>query len=300
MAFPVDAHKGFAEASEYGWCYKDRNGKKPKWMRKRNMDGSERKDYLLNPDLRKYTEYFFDQFGLPMPNDDMIYRGNSQDLLFLDNLGLVIRTGPIDVIDMIHPGVLQPLYWMPFDNTDHVIAIYGGIQLSAHLYENEGGVITFNKDREILVDWMKSTGQKTNDSNVDQNFGYCNNELVVLDTEEWFFGSKTEALTDYKYDAYNVYREAGLTPYLAIRQVMIEMYGDIEGFSNLIKTYDFHQPLRAQLDNAISEPDLAFRYEMLDDFYRNCRKAVDGKDNEVALYRPWTGSLSDNRPKLKL
>ena len=296
MSIQGTARTGFATSSDYGWCETDRRGKNPKKMRVRNMDGSTREDYFLNPKFRPYTENFFEHFSLPMPKDDMVYRGNSQDLLFLNDLGLVVRTGPIDVIDMIHPGVLQPLYWMPFDNTDHVIALYGGIQLSDHLHDRS---LTkgFNAERHKLVEFMKRTGQSTIDSSVDQNFGYCDGTLVVLDTEEFFFGSKTRALTDYKYNAYRVYRDAELPRHLAIRQVMIEMYGGKPEFDKWIAAYDYHQSLRAQIHDALSEPDVGFRHEKLYDFYQMCRDSAKGTNSDLALYAPWSGKPEDNQSK---
>ena len=123
MSIQGTAQTGFATVTDIGWCETDRAGKNAHHIRQDSAGNDIRDDFFLDPAFRPYTESFFGQFGLPMPTSDKIYRGNSQDLLFLSGLGLVVRTGPIDVIDMIHPGILQPLYWMPFDNTDHVIAL---------------------------------------------------------------------------------------------------------------------------------------------------------------------------------
>ena len=297
MSIRGNAKTGFAIPANIGPCRTDRTdtGKDGVTM-KDIVAGRKRLDYFANGSSRQYTESFFDKFMLPMPKEN-IYRGNSQDLLFFDDLGFVVRTGPMNIIDMIHPCVLQPLYWMPLDSIDHVIAIYPGIHLPEIIFNTQRSG-DFETDRRALVEFMQATNQLTKDTVSPHNFGYTNEQLVILDTEDHACGTKWRANKEHKNQIYKSYEEEGASPHVAIRQVMVELYGDRPEFNEKIKAYDYHQPLRAQIDAALSEPVVGSRYVKLYDFYQTCRDSVAGLNPEVALYAPWTGKVEDNEPKV--
>ncbi len=297
MPFQGQPLEGFATAANIGWCHTDRKDTKKDGITMKDCAaGHTRYDYFLSPEHREYTETFFDMFSLPMPDDHQIYRGNSQDLLFFDDLGFVVKTGPMNIVDMIHPGVLQPLYWMPFDNTDHVIAIYSGIQLTAPVYHRKDTDI-FEAERLKLVAYMDKTQQLTKDAVTPHNFGYIDGRLVVLDTEDYYFGTKWQANKANKQKIYDAKVHEGMPPSIAILETMIELYSGTPEFQKWIKAYEYHQPLRHQIDLALNEPDVELCHDMLEDFYQRCRDCVSGKDPEVALYSPWTGNLEDNKAK---
>jgi hypothetical protein len=299
MSIRGNARTGFATSADIGRCMTDRTdtGKDGVTM-KVSVAGRPRLDYFDEGEMLQYTQSFFDKFRLPIPEQDA-YRGNSQDLLFFNGLGFVVRTGPMDIVDMIHPGVLQPLYWMPFDNTGHVIGMYPGIQLPGFIINNDQIAEPFQTNRMELIDFMNRSNQLTRDTQSPHNFGYINNRLVVLDTEDQNCGTKWKVNKEHKKEIYNKHLADGLHPFEAIRQVMIDLYSDQPEFDRWISAYDYHQPLRAEIDIALSEPDIDLRHEMLRDFYQSCRDAVNGAHPDVALDAPWTGQAKDNTTKTK-
>lgn len=299
MVFQDQARDGFATSADYGWCHTDRTdtGKDGKRIKKRAA-GRERKDYFLDKKNRQYTEVFFQNFSLPMPTDDMIYRGNSQDLLFLNDLGLVIRTGPVDIVDMIHPCILQPLYWMPFDNTDHAIAIHPGIQLTKAVCDRKQKDY-FEEKRRKLVAYMHKTKQLTKDAVNPHNFGDIDNNLVILDIGDYYFGTKWKINKEHKKAIYQSFINEGQTMSMAIRNTMSELYSRTPEFNKWISAYDYHQPLREQIDEALNEPDILFRHEVLKNFYQRCRDLVKAPQDGLALYSPWTGKPEDNISKTR-
>lgn len=308
MAFQGQARDGFATSADYGWCYTDRSGKSAENIPltyKSNTEGEPiRPDYFLDSQNRDFTSYFFDIFKLPIPATENVYRGRSQDLLFLDGCGLVIKTGDIDVVDLINPAILQPLFWLPQDDTDHVIAIYAGVQLLKPMnFSDSKNNTIINKTK----DYLDNTRQKSLDTETVENFGLVNNLGIIIDNEQLFFGTNHEGSLrsnnvtyehrDRKKEAYEMYREAGCSPWLAIRQVMVELYSKKPEFEKWISVYDYHQSLRQQIHAALNAPNEERRHEMLGAFYQRCRDCVSGKDVEVALYSPWTGNPRDNIQK---
>jgi hypothetical protein len=301
----------------YGWCHTDRKGKNPKEIRENSNGKPSRSDFFLNLQESDITKHFFDIFGLPFPNKDSIYRGNSQDLLFLDSYGLVIRTGPLDVTDLIHPGILQPLFWLPIEHTDHVIAIYPGIQLPN--LQDKVSYPVFDNDRHKLKAFLEKTGQNTHDINTDENIGYCSAVPLVLDVENSFFGTSDLSKKQKKHTAFSTYVSAGIPYYKAIGQVMQEIYGGIPEYQHWIKAFEAHQVLRAQIYHALNQPNQTMRLEKLNLFYQRCQNVTQRPErvlthewsqtirnrqkfwvkhepqlSEVALYKPWTGCSKDN------
>ncbi|MGM0423103.1 MAG: hypothetical protein ACQEQL_08425, partial [Pseudomonadota bacterium] len=120
---------------QYGWCYTD------------HKDGREIRDDFRGIDFfndhpyAKRVERMLGQMGLPLPEEAQIFRGTHHDMLFLDSHGVVIRIGPLDVEDLMNPGILQPLGWLEDQShkvqTDVLteqtapltVAIYPGIEL---------------------------------------------------------------------------------------------------------------------------------------------------------------------------
>lgn len=120
---------------QYGWCYTD------------HKDGREIRDDFRGIDFfndhpyAKRVERMLGQMGLPIPEEAQIFRGTHHDMLFLDSHGVVIRIGPLDVEDLMNPGILQPLGWLEdrrhkvqtdvlTDQTAPLtVAIYPGIEL---------------------------------------------------------------------------------------------------------------------------------------------------------------------------
>ncbi len=306
----------FPKKQDYGWCYTDREGKDATKIRTQDCEPV-RPDFFLAEQERDFTTHFFELFGLPLPDNNDIYRGNSQDLLFLDDYGLVVRTGPLDVVDLINPGVLQPLYWMPHGEKGHVIAIYPGVQLLDHFLDNVSrNLVIYN-----LADFLYETGQNSMDIHTKGNIGLVHDVPVVIDLENQMFGTRIE-LKQRKQDTYRVYRDAGLKPADAIRQTMVELYGDNSCFDKWIKTFDFFQPIRDQLYNALNMRSADMRRNRLALFYDRCKKLTqrpekvltknwsqtirnrqkiwqvsEPKESKIALYRPWTGSPKDNQSK---
>ena len=114
----------------YGWCVTD------------HKDGKEIRpfyrtaDYLQEEPYATSVKAMLKKLGLPLPKPEEIFRGTRHDLLFLNSHGVVLRIGPTDVMDMINPGILQPLGWMEdpdirigTEEIPFTVAIYPGIEL---------------------------------------------------------------------------------------------------------------------------------------------------------------------------
>ena len=86
--------------------------------------------------------------------------------------------------------------------------------------------------------------------------------------------------------------------YLAARSVMEEFYGDKKDFDHFIKAYDYHQPLRKEIYEAVSQKHPDDKRQKLSDFWNHCAQLVTAcDDNGLALYRPWSSSLGSNALK---
>jgi hypothetical protein len=304
-------------SDDYGWCYTDRLGKDATKIREQDNEPA-RADFFLSQEEGDFTKHFFDFFHLPVPHEKNIYRGNSQDLLFLNDCGLVVRTGPLDVVDLIHPGILQPLYWMPDDITGHVIALYPGVQL---LKYNECGEVTDQSKIWNLFHFLGDTEQNSLDIHSKGNVGLIGDLPVVIDLENQMFGTMGD-LKERKRQSYNMYLDAGLSPVNAIRQTMVEFYGGHPDFKKWIKAYDYHQPLRNQLHDALNMPNEEMRRNRMALFYQRCRKVTgqteklieqkwstvirdrqkfwvkeEPREAELSLYKAWTGKEKDNEIK---
>lgn len=312
FAFPV--------AADYQWCYTDRDGKNARVLPANKSTGDTRTDFFLECEERDYTRYFFESLNLPLPCKDNIYRGTSQDLLFLDNYGLVVRTGPLDVIDLAHPGILQPLFWMPDFETGHVIALYPGVQLlkQMNLADTDTKIL---KDR--LATFLDLSGHKTFDINHIENIGIIDDKPIIIDSENLFFGLSCILTRGNKHTAYQNYIASKMRPDQALAMVIKEFYGKKPEYKTWEGVYNAHQPLRAQIHDALNQPTDAARLEKLNQFYRRCQHLTEKPESvirhhwhvrgqngqkiwvkedpvlteQAALYRPWTGNPADNITK---
>lgn len=305
-----------SKSDVYGWCHTDRVGKDATKIECINGK-AKRIDYFGDPEFAETTEWFMAQFGLPKPEMKDVYRGNSQDLLFLDDYELVIRPGVLDVVDLINPFVLQPLFWLPHETMEHVIALYGGVQLLSEMNLPQQHI-------GRLVDELTANLYKTHQNALDiqtiENIGIINGMPIVIDLENTFFGTTDPTLREEKRDLYSMYIEHGLPPHEAIAYTMDVLYAQHSEFSQWMLAYQAHQPLRAQLWDAIHHEN--DRTGQLSLFYDRCaslmhcpemvrvnqeerflNKGVTSvlsshfTDVSMALYSPWTGDIEDNRSK---
>jgi len=336
MVMKKNVQSAFVQSADYGWCETDRPGKNAHEIGRTYENDTTngetvRPDYLLEPEMRDFTKYFFDIFKLPLPQAESIYRGRSQDLLFISNHGLVVKTGDIDVVDLIHPAMIQPLFWLPHEETDHVIALYPGVQLLKQMGFNSHANEAYTKKTKKFLD---ETHQKSLDIDTIENLGLINDTPIIIDTEQLFFGTDSEMSPanesvihqrrDRKKQAYATYIEAGYAPHQAIRQTMVELYNDHPQFKEWIRAYDFHHPLRAQIHDAINAGNSELKSQKLSMLYKRCNRLVQQPEKiqdhrwhvsrltkkgapvwtkedcaitELALYSPWTGNLKDNALK---
>jgi hypothetical protein len=149
---------------EYGWCKTD------------HKDGKEirrdwrKTDYMNDEPYAGRVQAMLEQLGLPQPKPEEIFRGTHHDLLFLNSHGVVLRIGPTDVNDLVHPGIIQPLGWledkenkieMHGKDIPFTVAIYPGIELIDHYKKDPNP----DKPKIVgdLIDLMVATGQGTAD-----------------------------------------------------------------------------------------------------------------------------------------
>jgi hypothetical protein len=317
-AKPISVKTAFPQAADYGWCHTDRLGKDAKQIAL--VDGEPwRIDYFFDDQFDVTTQIFMKQFDLPMPEPDIVYRGNSQDLLFMDDYGLVIRTGLLDVVDLINPHVLQPLFWLPHDSVDHVIALYGGVQLLDQMQIPQAQKAKISQE---LSHNLEQTGQKSLDIQTIENIGIVNGMPIVIDLENTFFGTEDPKLREEKREIYTMYIDYGLAPHQAIAYTMDLLYAQHPALRQWMLAYQAHEPLRAQLWDAISNEADNKRIEKLAEVYGRCKQLVSEPEQvsvvheqkmvtngqvaavschftniSMALYHPWTGNIADNAIK---
>jgi hypothetical protein len=144
---------------------------------------------------------------------------------------------------------------------------------------------------------MTKTHQYAKDAVTPHNFGHCDGRLIVLDAEDYYFGTKWKDNKTKKQKIYDDYFAINSSPYLAIHQTMSALYEGTPEFRKWIGAFEYHQPLRQMLNNALTETDTGFRCALLEDFYQTCRNMVQNAQDGITLYAPWTGNPKDNRPK---
>lgn len=116
------AHREF----DYGWCYADY---REPGVDKRD-DGAEGLVYALG--TRGAIADMFKTLGLPIPDEEEVYRGRQGDMVFLNSHNLVIKVlSKFDPLEFTNPGIAQPLGWLHDETTRVTMAIYPGLKLLA-------------------------------------------------------------------------------------------------------------------------------------------------------------------------
>jgi|GEM_PF-3219264 len=108
---------------QYGWCYTDHKDGKELRPKYRNVD------YVQDKKYAESVAAMLKKMGLPQPRIQQVYRGTHHDLLFLDDHGVVVRIGPTNINDLIHPAIIQPLGWIDDKENEITVAIYPGVEL---------------------------------------------------------------------------------------------------------------------------------------------------------------------------
>ena len=136
----------------YGWCYTDHKDKNGKEIRKKFRHT----DYVQDEPYASALKSMIAKLGLPEPDISQYFRGTHHELLFVESHGVVLKIGPTDIEDLIHPAILQPLGWMEDKENKLTVAIYPGIELLKH----------FSGDRSAMADVesaLRRTGQGAQD-----------------------------------------------------------------------------------------------------------------------------------------
>jgi len=170
----------------YGWCNTESH-----------KDGFEiredftRSDYVFDKNYRAFTEEAFDNLSLPFPDVDVVYRGTSHDMLFLNSHGLVVRIGPADVEKMINPYLLQPIGWYAdtkytvgnkrmnlIDNYEKFplgVSVYPGVDLISKKFRDVARAMSACSD---LAYNIRHTGQNSQEVNIN------NAGIITIDSGE--------------------------------------------------------------------------------------------------------------------
>lgn len=245
-----------------------------------------RPDYILGAFARA-SGILLNQFGLPYPNTSNIFRGTAHDMLF-QKQGLVTRIGPMNHTSILHPAILQPLIHANDNNIGEelTITISAGIR---------SGYRDLTMSTEDIEDFMEDTHQKTSDVAA-CNVGMTDNKItVILDLDDQYGGTLCNRIRSKKKKRLEHHMRDGTPWYIAARHTMEDVYGDHRDFGHYIQAYDYHQPLRAEIYDAVTAPHPDDKRQKLSDFSGHCASLVKAKDNNgLALYRPWTGKPIDN------
>lgn len=258
-----------------------------------------RPDYLSG-DFARASGALLNQFGLPHPKKKLlfhctgIFRGTQHDMLF-QRQGLISRIGPMNHTSILHPAILQPLiYTNDNDIGDQLtISISAGIRSQALL-----GRFSEFPSKKRLLKFFNATDQNKDDV-CSRNCGKTDNGVhVLLDLDDQHGGTLSRKIMKQKKNALDHHMRGGTPWYLAARKTMEDVYGDHEDFDHYIQAYDYHQPLRAEIHDAVTASHRDDKRQKLSDFYNRCAQLVKAKDDKgLALYRPWTGKAVDNRLK---
>jgi hypothetical protein len=271
---------------EYGWCYTD------------HKDGLEiRKDFrkidfFQDEPYAKCVAAMLDQIGLPMPEKAQIFRGTHHDLLFLDSHGVVIRIGPLDVEDLMNPGILQPLGWLESpDNNVKIdalraltapltVAIYPGIELFKNYLDDNKRP----KSAGELKDFMELTGAGLGDVS-ERNKGVirlqdeAGSEVAVemlLDPDNNFNESSQESSVQRS----SIFEQAK-KKYKSKGDILLysltESFKEAKNISYWQRAFQLHQPLRNlfwQAFDNVKGPDDKPDLEKLEAFWNKCAAAT--------------------------
>jgi hypothetical protein len=293
----IETADAFQDACTYGGCKTDLPSKQTgegyiKYIRR---------DYIHGDKHQLIAKKLFARLGLPLPSKEQIYRGQHEDLLFLDQYGLTMRIGEIDVADFINPAILQPLSWITIEGL--TCAIYPGIRHqdfnpSEHI-DYEEFCSDSSQYSSTVTSFLTSSFQKANDT-INVNVGLVRSTLGNLkgDIPLLFDVNSDNNHTiddDFKAikDIINTIniedRPQGMIDIMAI------LYSDIDHFAAFMAAQHVHHPLRQELSNALAQDNTALRQEKMAHFFAHCEQLTRCPEGDLALYSPWTGAKQNNK-----
>ncbi|MBL4666543.1 MAG: hypothetical protein JKY04_04135, partial [Sneathiella sp.] len=310
---------------KYGWCHTDH--KDGKEIRTDYRDT----DYMKDEPYASSVNKMLKKMGLPIPDKDQVFRGTHHDLLFLDDHGVVIRIGPTDVDDLVHPAIIQPLGWMNDDENKISVAIYPGFELATTFKDQSYATDA----RASLKEALDDSGQGSADvSNNNTGMAYIMKDgketpiAILIDPDNKFNGTKTSSdegsslqrIRDQAASSANTLRKSS---------VMEDAIHSISKLGHDMKDWEqvfmMHQPLRTRFwlahkdseKNGVSDP--LFVKQFWDECkslretpksytfskytqYKNENGIKVGRVSNhaienVSLYAPWTGKEEDQKRK---
>ena len=305
------------EPFDYGWCYTD------------HKDGKEIRtdfraiDYVQDEPYASSLKSMVAKVGLPEADVSQFYRGTHHELLFIESHGVVLKIGPTDLEDLIHPAILQPLGWVEDKENNLTLAIYPGIELYKH-FRGDGTSLASAQQA------MGRTGQNTTDI-AGNNLGIMRvngNKPVqmALDVDNQFNGTKDAKREDAKRTAMSEGSATSSDLSRAVSNAISKTFNAEDELENWMQAFEVHQGLRHSFWKAFGKDQGGTETidpEALKAFWEECKQATDAprgavrhrwsKDiNEngvpiwtkyesvidvVALYTPWTDNEKDRRPK---
>ncbi len=275
---------------EYGWCKTD-------WKDGHVMHAHRTIDYMKDEPYVTLVRTHLEQMGLPFPKPEEIYRGSYHDLLFLNSHGVIIRIGPTNVEELMHPALIQPIGWLE-DQEFHLgtqaapltVAIYGGVELAvdqANIPQSERPVHMVH-----LQNFLEETGQTANDLFIDNRgmvriFDEERNEevavdlLIDVDNEK---NDATESTEDYRKKKFNNAAKRYANKADAHAEVVLSQFSDSREMKYLPKAFNAHQPLRRlfwdafkDVNTAADKPDP----EKLKVFWDTCKRVTNNMESCV-------------------
>ncbi|GEM_PF-1704193 len=236
---------------EYGWCRTDhKTGRelRPEFRKT---------DYMLHEPYASSVASMLTRMGLPQPHIDQVYRGTHHDMLFIESHGVVVRIGPTDVEDLIHPAILQPLGWLDDKDNGISVAVYPGIELYNTDMEIGRGDNTLSTQ---LLLALSRTGQGSSDLGAN-NLGIIRINkngietpvAVLLDPDNQFNGTNNDETKRRKRsimaqgDGSITNKSSGSGSVLrskSIEQAMNSVFDVESAVENWKLAFETHQPLR--------------------------------------------------------
>lgn len=234
-------------AFKYGWCHTDhKNGKEIRtdWRST---------DYLKDEPYASQVKAMLEQLGVPFPAAGEIFRGTNHDLLFLNSHGVVLRIGPLDVTDLMNPGILQPLGYLEdrehmIGNVPFTVAIYPGIELrrnynssmgrrpelagrlGSFLCETEQGSGDFGEDNNGIIRVLNDEGQEVAVE-------------VVLDADN-SFNSSFGKLPKRRADSLQEHEKSSQNKGEVLSRTIQDVFNAASGAKHWLRAFHLHQPLR--------------------------------------------------------
>lgn len=326
IVFDPAASVRFSPAKfKYGWCEMDHKGGRamPNWWRSTDYCNENPYSTVLRSALKK--------LGLPFPKPEDIFRGSHHDMLFLNSHGVIIRIGPLNILELMNPAIIQPLGWIENrkvlveGNVPFTVAIYPGIEF-------HGDPVKPSGRQEAAVERMRgflnTAGHATSDINVrnsgvirvlDEKKGKECAVWINLDPDNEFQGisaanlkAREATFSEAKKETANIAE--------AFSKTMQATFGYQRGGELFLQAFEAHAPLRNLFWESFKGktekemPDAA----CMQHFWNTCERVtknpascvmpvwrtqqVEGKATlvreeaympHVVLYRPWTGLKSD-------